>query len=494
MTYFDIPARKLALLLCGLLFIRLVVLFTAPWGLHGDEAQYWAWSQDLAYGYFSKPPMIAWVIFATTSVFGQAEWAVRLAAPFLHLGTSIMIFLAARRFFDANVGLWAAATYALMPAVWLSSFIMSTDATLLLCWAVALHAWACLRDGGGWGRVVQLGLALGLGLLSKYAMAFMVPVLVIAVLFDPTSRRALLGVKGFAVAGIAAALLAPNLMWNAANDFATISHTAENANLGRDLFNPEEVIQFWGDQFGVFGFLPFPILLIALVSAVRGQLPKPVRWLAALAVLPLLAITLEALLSRANANWAVTAYVAGPILVAAWATQSSNRLTWLKWGLVAQTVFCFTLGGLASSTSSVDAVGLANSVKRLRAWPDTTALIQARLSEDDYAFIAADNRLVFYDLNYYGTERNQLAETELAMWSLNASPAHHASLTRALPETDQPVLLISYHHNYDDYFREDFVSLEPLAPIKVDLGRGKVRYLKVWRGSGYRKTNREDRT
>lgn len=494
MAYFDTPARKLALLLCGLLVVRLIVLFTAPWGLHGDEAQYWAWSQDLAYGYFSKPPMIAWVIFATTSVFGQAEWAVRLAAPFLHLATSIMIFLAARRFFDARVGLWAAATYALMPAVWLSSFIMSTDATLLLCWAVALHAWACLRDGGGWGRVIQLGLALGLGLLSKYAMAFMVPVLVIAVLFDPASRRALLGIKGFAVAGIAAALLAPNLMWNAANDFATISHTAENANLGYDLFNPDEVIQFLGDQFGVFGIIPFPLLLIALVSACRGNLPTPVRWLAALAALPLLAITLEALLSRANANWAVTAYVAGPILVALWATQSSKRLAWLKWGLIVQTAICLFAASTATTTRSVDAVGLTNSVKRLRAWPKTTALIEARLKDSDYAFVAADNRLIFYDLNYYGHERDQLAGVELTMWSLNASPAHHASLTRALPDTELPVLLVSYHHNYDAYFREDFASLEPLAPIKVDLGRGKVRYLKIWRGTGYRKTSREDRT
>jgi 4-amino-4-deoxy-L-arabinose transferase-like glycosyltransferase len=494
MNTFDSPARKLALLLFGLLFIRLIVLFTAPWGLHGDEAQYWAWSQDLAYGYFSKPPMIAWVIAATTSVFGQAEWAVRLAAPFLHFATSLMIFLAARRFFDARVGFWAATTYALMPSVWLSSFIMSTDATLLICWAVALHAWACLRDGEGWGRVVQLGLALGFGLLSKYAMAFMVPILVAAVLFDGPSRRALLGVKGFVIAGIAAALLAPNLMWNAANDFATISHTAENANLGRDLFNPEEVFQFWGDQLGVFGIVPFPLLLIALVSAFRGNLPRPARWLAALSALPLIAITLEALLSRANANWAVTAYVAGPILVALWATQSSKRLAWLKWGLVAQTAISLFVGGMAATERSVDAVGLTNSVKRLRAWPETMSLIQARLAKDEYAFVVADNRLVFYDLYYYGAERDRLDGTKLAMWSLNASPAHHANLTLALPDTDQPVLLISYHHNYDKYFREDFATLEALPPIKVDLGRGKIRDLKIWRGTGYRKTTREDRT
>jgi len=133
-------------------------------------------------------------------------------------------------------------------------------------------------------------------------MAFMVPVLCFAVLFDAPSRKALLGPRGFIVAAIAAALLFPNLMWNAAHDFATISHTA--------------VIQFWIDQFGVFGFVPFPMLLIALFAAFKTHLPSPAKWIAVLTALPLLAITLEALLSRANANWAVTAYIAGPLLVA----------------------------------------------------------------------------------------------------------------------------------------------------------------------------------
>ena len=486
-------SRQLGVILLILLFMRLVFLFTAPWGLHGDEAQYWAWSQDPAFGYFSKPPMIAWLIGATTSIFGHSEWAVRLSAPLLHIATTVMIFLAARRFYDSQAAFWAALIYVLMPAVWLSSFIMSTDAALLLCWAAALHAWACLRDGDGQeqklGRVLQLGVALGLGLLSKYAMAFMVPVLCLAVLFDAPSRKALLGLRGFVVAGIAAALLAPNLMWNAANEFATISHTAENANLGRDLFNPEEVIQFWIDQFGVFGIIPFPMLLIALVAAARGRLESPAKWLAALAALPLLAITLEALLSRANANWAVTAYIAAPILVGFWAVQSPRRLGWLKWGLIAQTAIVLLIGGLAASEKTVDAVGLNNGVKRLRAWPETAAAVKARLAQDDYAYVAADNRLIFYDLNYYGTY-----EAELTMWSLNASPAHHASLTRALPDTDAPVLILSYHHNFEGYFRDDFETLIELPPIQINLGPGKTRNLKIWRGTGYKRTSCEDRT
>ena len=482
-------SAQLAIILMGLLAVRLSWLFIAPWGLHGDEAQYWAWSQTPAFGYFSKPPMIAWVIGSTTAIFGHAEWAVRLSAPFLHIATTVMIFLTGRRLWDERTGFLAALIYVLMPAVWLSSFIMSTDAALLLCWATALHGWACLRDGGGWGQVFQLGAALGLGLLSKYAMAFMVPVLCAAVLLDAPSRKALLGPRGFMVAGIAAALLTPNLMWNAAHNFATISHTAENANLGQDLFNPDEVIQFWIDQFGVFGFVPFPMLLIAILAALKTRLLSPAKWVGVLAALPLLAISLEALLSRANANWAVTAYIAGPLLVALWAVQSSRRLVWLKWGLILQTALVVSVGGIAMSEKTVDAAGLTNAVKRLRAWPETAEAVRVQIASGDYAYIAVDNRLTFYDLNYYG-----IGETELTMWSLNASPAHHASLTRALPNTDDPVLILSHHHNFETYFREDFDTLTELGPIEIDLGPKKTRILKVWRGTGYKRTSREDRT
>jgi len=497
---------KLAAILIGLLALRLLILFLAPWGLHGDEAQYWAWSQAPDFGYFSKPPMIAWVIGLTTGIFGNAEWAVRLSAPFLHVGTAALIFLSGRRLFNARTGFWAALIYILMPAVWLSSFIMSTDAVLLLFWAAALHGWACLRDGAGWGRAVQLGAALGFGLLSKYAMAFFLPVLGLLILFDPPSRKALLNGKGFLVAALAVLILTPNLMWNAAHDFATISHTGENANLGQDLFHPEELLSFWVDQLGVFGLLPFPILLLALIAGFRRKLASPALWIAALAALPLAAITVQALLSRANANWAVTAYVAASILVALWAMHSAKRLAWLKWGLIAQTALILGIGGLASSERFVDAAGMNNAVKRLRAWPETADAVRQRALDDNYAFIAVDNRLVFYDLNYYEifpkrwrlTAKLSRPLPKLAMWSLNASPAHHANLTGALPdmgaETDASVLLISYHHNFEKYFREDFETLTELEPIIIDLGPGKTRYLKVWRGHGYTRTSREDRT
>jgi 4-amino-4-deoxy-L-arabinose transferase-like glycosyltransferase len=137
-------------LIGGLLLFRVFVVLLNPAGLHGDEAQYWAWAQDPAFGYYSKPPLIAWVIWTTTALFGDAEWAVRLASPFLHSMTAVLTYLTATRLYGAKTGFFASALYVLMPGVALSASIISTDAALLVFVALFIHAWVRLRERATW--------------------------------------------------------------------------------------------------------------------------------------------------------------------------------------------------------------------------------------------------------------------------------------------------------------------------------------------------------
>jgi hypothetical protein len=48
-----------------------------------DESQYWSWSRELAFGYFSKPPLLAWLIAAAERVCGDSEACIRAPAPLL---------------------------------------------------------------------------------------------------------------------------------------------------------------------------------------------------------------------------------------------------------------------------------------------------------------------------------------------------------------------------------------------------------------------------
>src|ERR1700685_2330107 len=72
------------LLLAALTLYRLLALALAHLDLYVDEAQYWTWAQHLAWGYYSKPPVIAAVIAATTSVCGDGPLCVKSGAPILY--------------------------------------------------------------------------------------------------------------------------------------------------------------------------------------------------------------------------------------------------------------------------------------------------------------------------------------------------------------------------------------------------------------------------
>ena len=54
------------------LLIKLIFIYLTNFDLFGDEAQYWIWSQSLDFGYYSKPPFVAWIISFFTFFLGNA--------------------------------------------------------------------------------------------------------------------------------------------------------------------------------------------------------------------------------------------------------------------------------------------------------------------------------------------------------------------------------------------------------------------------------------
>eukprot|EP01137_Pigoraptor_chileana_P002889 Opistho-2@42363 len=133
------PTLCAALVIAAVVLVRIAIVIATPMEIGPDEAQYWRWSRTLDFGYYSKPPLIAWIIAASTAVFGDGESAIRLPSPILHGIAAMFLFLLGKQAFNPRVGAWAAALYLLMPGITLSSTIMSTDAVLLPAWAAAIY-------------------------------------------------------------------------------------------------------------------------------------------------------------------------------------------------------------------------------------------------------------------------------------------------------------------------------------------------------------------
>ena len=483
----DSAWTRAAFALLGLLvMIRLAALAASPIDLYADEAQYWRWGQSLAWGYYSKPPMIAWVIHIMTAVFGDTEWAVRMAAPFLHTAAAGFLFLAGRAMFSAKTGVYAALLYALMPAVTLSSSVLSTDGVLMPFWCAGLYlAWR-LRGGGGLVTAAALGAALGLGILSKYAMLYFLIGLVLACLVDPAMRRALVSKGGALALLVTGLLVAPHFAWNAANDFQTVGHTVDNANLGGDLFNPENAVTFFADQLAVFGPVSFLALLAGLAGwrLKAGGADAPARWLLCF-VLPVLVFILgQAVLSRAHANWAATAYPGASLLVAGW---FAGRRTVVWSSLAVNTLIAAVFLIVPQLTmAQTRALGIDNALKRTRGWDVAAEQLFAEAGRLGATAVLVDEREAWHGLDFYGRART----VPLISWRRYAGPRSFSEREPLEGPLAERVLVASVHAGMRPRLRSDFAEFEPVGQIRIDLGvRGNgcpiTRVFQLYVASGY---------
>lgn len=280
-----------------------------------DEAQYWLWGQNLDWGYFSKPPLIAFWLAAVTELAGSDhQFWIRMSGSILHAITGGLIGLIAARLYGGTTGPWAALLYVTLPVVAVGSWQFSTDTVMLPFFALGLLAWTHLRVAPSLGWAFVLGAAAGLAMLGKYAALYLPLLLGLAALFVPTARIAWRDAGAAAITALI--VLSPNLIWNLQNGGTTFRHVAEdNAKIGEARLDPGAALEFLLSQMVVFGPILLIALLIAMVSFVRRG-PES-RALVLLSLPVILLMTVQAARAGANANWAVTAYVAGTALAAA---------------------------------------------------------------------------------------------------------------------------------------------------------------------------------
>jgi 4-amino-4-deoxy-L-arabinose transferase-like glycosyltransferase len=292
---------------------RVIALRFDVTDLFVDEAQYWFWSENLDFGYYSKPPMIAWVLRAVTELSGSdAIFWIRVSGPVIHMATAIVLMAAARRLTGEAIAGWVGVTYITAPAVGLSSYLFSTDVLLLFFIAVALWAYFGLTRQRSVGLALIMGIGVGCAFLSKYAVLFLVPGGAVALALIPSARIAW---RDFFIAVLTAAVVAfPNLWWNLTHDITTVRHTQDIAHWNGLGINILGGLRFFFTQFGVVGPIVFFAMLWATYRLIRGRSETEEKVLIWLSLPVVLLITVQAIVAKAYDNWAVTAYAAGTIL------------------------------------------------------------------------------------------------------------------------------------------------------------------------------------
>ena len=459
-----------------LLTVRIGVLLLTPLTLQGDEAQYWTWSRDIDFGYYSKPPLIAWAIGFSTWLFGNAEWAVRLPSCLFQVATGLILAMLGRRLFDARTGLWAGIVWMTLPAVAFSSLLMSTDALLLSFWALALLQWDRLLKGGGWADALVLAVAFGLGLNAKYAMSYFLLCAALHLLISRDARmgalaNALKPIVGFVLGG---AMILPNAWWNAAHGWATVGHTADNANYQGIVLHFDKFGEFLGSQFGVFGPILFTAFLLSLPWTRRriAGLTAERKFLIAFSVPILLLVCGLSLMSRANANWAATAFPAATLLTV---HVLMSRTVWIKASVALHVIVAVLLyGAVLAPDAAVRLLG-RDPFKAIPDWTDVAREVEAAAQANGTSVLLLDDRMITASLAYALRDR----PLTLRAWNHDAKIDHHYEMAWLYrPQDDGDRVMLVTPHGVDAIV-DAFDQATVLPPITLHGRAGRDRTLEL---------------
>lgn len=253
------------LLLAAMLVANLAYIGSGLIQLSEDEAYQWIWSKHPALSYYSKPPLIAYIQFAGTHLFGDTEFGVRFFSPVIGAITGWLVLRFFAREASARAGFAVLLTLQAMPLMVVGTIFMTIDPPSVLFWTAAMFAgWRAVQTDGKTSQWCWTGLWLGLGFLSKYTELFQLLCwAVFFVLWKPA--RIHLRKPGPYLALLINALCSlPVLIWNAQNGWITVTHIQERGGAGHPW---EPTLRFFWDFVGSEAALLNPFVFFPMIWA-----------------------------------------------------------------------------------------------------------------------------------------------------------------------------------------------------------------------------------
>ncbi len=330
-----------------LMFLYAVRLFYASYlQLLPDEAYYWYWSTHLDWSYFDHPPMTAYIMAIFTALGTDSEFFVRLGGLFCSIACLMLVYLAGKKLVPENARFpWEVLAIANLTLLFSTGSIIQTpDTPMLLFWTAAFYFGVQIITGKKAFWWYLWGVALGLGLLSKYTAVLLVPCQFAYLLISPSDRHWLARKEPYLALLIGAIIFSPVILWNWQHEWVSFVYQSKHG------FSPDrqhvgvKLLEYIGGQAliitpGIFAAFIFYSIKGFFLS-VRERIPGYMYLvLFSWPVLLFFAVS-TAVGDRAEANWPAPAYVAGLLLM--WAVycrtsenrkKSSRRLLYAALGL-----------------------------------------------------------------------------------------------------------------------------------------------------------------
>ncbi|WP_111323341.1 ArnT family glycosyltransferase [Algoriphagus chordae] len=317
----------------GLVIAKIIFTLRPEMDLFTEEAQYWLWSRNLAWHYYSKPPLVSYLNLISTSIFGVTELAVRFNALIFGLGTSWVVYRFGTYLYSEKVGFWASIILQAMPFWWLISTFHTTDSSLTFFWTLTIF-WlykANMEKGTKWW--ILAGLAAAVGLMAKAVMLLAFPFLFLFILQEGTIGKKWKKMLLFYL--IMSIGFVPVLVWNFQHDFNTFKHLANLAGAGEATesvpFSISEALaqffEFLGGQLAMISIFLLPLAFMTIKNVFKSRSQDKI-FLILPAFLTFVGFAFLSFLTEILVNWPIFSYVGLPILISAWVVNQSEK--WLK--------------------------------------------------------------------------------------------------------------------------------------------------------------------
>lgn len=472
--------------------IGVMLLFVDGADLAGDEAYYWDWGRRPDWCYYSKPPMIGWMMGVIGWLTGNAEWGIRLAALLLGTTTLFIIHRIALVLFDARTAFLTAVLVLLTIANAGLNLLLTIDAPLLLCWTLGLLLfWFAAQKPACGTRWIALALVIGIGTLSKQMMLAFPALMLVFAAVSREDRALLRNPRMWAAIVLGMAFIIPVLLWNREHGWITLEHTkhhfdGETHSFGKWIGRTLENV---GLQALIYTPVTFAALVAAMIAAIkqRAKITRPVLFLLLASAPALACFAVLALRQRINPNWPAAFFVPAFVLAAAWMRgllPTAANPGWQKWSLRVGGALVLIVHLALVIVFSTDLKSI-NKLASIRGWRETGVEAQKFIDQaprKDQTFVMTLGhrynaaQMAFYIPSHprmYRWENSGTVQSQYEIWP---GPEEHFGDDAIIfdPNPGDSLLRIPV-------FTEGFEKMERIGDIQVPLGQGK-RVFSVYLG------------
>ncbi len=277
-----------------------------------DEAYYWGWSNFLSFGYYDHPPMVAIFIAITTSLVGDTEQGIRLAAILTGMGITIISYrLGSSLFKNPWVGFYSAVYFNLILIFSLGSVIITPDTPLILFFSLSLlfiyrAIWES-KHSYWYGA----GFSIGGALLSKYNGILILPCLGLFFLFSKNHKNLWKQKEPYIAMVIALTCFLPVILWNATHDWVSFRFQFFRGIQGPTINPILSFLEFLGAQALVvtpFVFIAIVIVMLYCYRFWESEKDDKFLFLFVFSVPIFLFFLVFSFKTKIQGNWPVMAY------------------------------------------------------------------------------------------------------------------------------------------------------------------------------------------